>query len=55
METVFIIKTDANSDNFKKEIGEFFTTYCKEKNSNISIYELSETGKEQVENIIYTK
>ncbi|WP_374723669.1 hypothetical protein [Calidifontibacillus erzurumensis] len=52
MNTVFILKTDADSKEFKKAIDQFLTQYCKDTDKNVAIFELTETGKKQAIELI---
>ncbi len=52
LHNVFVLKTNSDSDSFRKKLNQFLTKYCKETDSNASVFELNNSGKEKVEDVI---
>ncbi|MFD2442908.1 hypothetical protein ACFSO7_02810 [Bacillus sp. CGMCC 1.16607] len=51
LNNVFVIKTNCDSGEFEKKINKFLSKLCKDTDTNAAIYELNNSGKEQVEQI----
>lgn len=52
MHKVFVLKTDSDSGSFRKKLDKFLATYCKETDTNAAVFELNNSGKEKVEEVI---